>query len=320
MQLVNHTPFPAMIFRGGIEGNRLFGAVICRVTYDIAGTELKVSAEQTWKVSPPPWECEYGPMDSDEVFYRGGVDLFAFGSARPDRGEATSMDVTVELGDTFRTSLKVFGPRLWRKESRGLVPSPPYPFREIPLTLAYAYGGKDDWDGLPVPFPSNPAGKGFYLEEANAVGRELPNIEDPKNLIRRWDDRPDPVGLTPCGMAFGPRLQRSVVFDEKTGDLLELKPTLFNAAFPDMVAPSAKAGDRMRITGMSAAGPVEFALPSSGLMVKLGFGKDIVFREPAVDQIGVEVDRRRAFITYRYPFRYVLVPLVKRSCELFSEG
>ncbi len=71
---------------------------------------------------------------------------------------------------------------------------------------------------------------------------------------------------------------------------------------------------------MSAAGPVEFTLPSSGLMVKLCFGEDIVFREPAVDQIGGEVDRRRAFITYRYPFRYVLVPLVKRSCELFSEG
>lgn len=320
MQLVNHTPYPAMIFRGGIDESRLFGAVICRVTYDIAGTALKVSDEQAWKVSPPPWECEYGPMDSDEVFYRGGVDLFAFGSARPERGEATSMDVSVELGGSFRASLRVFGPRLWRKESRGLVASPPYPFREIPLTLAYAYGGKDDWDGLPVPFPSNPSGKGFYLEEANAVGKELPNIEDPMNLICRWNDQPDPVGVAHCGMAFGPRLEKSLVFDEKTFELREMKPTLFNAAFPSMVAPAAHEGERLRITGMSGDGPVEFILPHSGLMVRLRFGDEIILTEPAIDQIGVEVDRKRVFITYRYPFRYVLVPLVKRSCELLAES
>lgn len=320
MQLVNSTPYPAMIFRGGIDESRLFGAVIARVTYDMAGRMLKVSPEQTWKVSPPPWECEYGPMDSDEVFYRGGVDIFAFGSARPERGEATSMDVTVELGDSFKASIRVFGPRIWRKEARALVPGPPYPFREIPLTLAKAYGGKDLWDGLPVPFPKNPSGKGFYLEEANAVGKELPNIEDPSNLIRAWNDQPDPVGVTHCGMAFGPRLEKSLVFDDKTFELKEMKPTLFNAAFPAMVARCAREGDLMRITGMSAPGPVEFVLPHSGLMVRLCFGQEIILTEPAIDQIGVEVDRKKVFITYRYPFRYVLVPLVKRSCELLAES
>ncbi len=320
MQLVNSTPYPAMLYRGGIDEKRLFGAVIARVTYDLAGHELRVSADQAWKVSPPPWECEYGPMDSDEVFYRGGVDLFAFGSARPGRGEATTMDVTVELGETFRAAVRVFGPRIWRREAGGLVPSPPYPFREIPLTLAYAYGGKDLWDSLPVPFPKNPSGKGFYLEEANAVGRELPNIEDPMNLIRKWNDQPDPVGVAHCGMAFGPRLEKSLVFDEKTFELREMKPTLFNQAFPSMVAPCAREGERMRITGMSEGGPVEFILPHSGLMVRLRFGEEITLTEPAIDQIGVEVDRKRVFITYRYPFRYVLVPLVKRSCELLAES
>ena len=309
-----------MIFRGGIDENRLFAAVICRVTYDLKGHSLEVSPEQTWKVSPPPWECEYGPMDSDEVFYRGGVDLFAFGSARPPDSRTTSMDVTVELGDSFRASLKIFGPRIWRKESGGLTASPPYPFREIPLTLAYAFGGKDDWDGLPVPFPKNPSGKGFYLEEANAIDKELPNIEDPVNLIRTWNDQPDPVGVAHCGMAFGPRLEKSLVFDERTFELREMKPTLFNSAFPSMVAPSAREGEKMRITGMSTDGPVEFFLPHAGLMVRLRFGDEIILEEPAIDQIGVEVDKKKVFITYRYPFRYVLVPLVKRSCELLSES
>ncbi|HOM29963.1 MAG TPA: DUF2169 domain-containing protein [Deltaproteobacteria bacterium] len=319
MLLTNSTPFPAMLFRGVVDDRRLFASVVCRVTYSIVDGTLKAAPEQVWRVSAEPWEGPYGPMDSDEVFYTGGVDVFAFGSARPHRPETGVMEVSVEVGSSFTYSIVVFGRRVWRKVKGSLVASPPAPFSEIPLTLEHAYGGKDTWDGLDVPYPANPLGKGFYVDEKNAEGGELPNIEEKGRLISRWDDRPEPVGVACCGMAFGPRLEQSLVFDEKTGALTEIKPTLFNSAFPAMVAPRVLPGDRVRIRGMLPGRSLEFTIPPSGLGVRVAIGAHEAMREPAVAQVGVEVDLERVFLTYRYPFRYVFTPHEKRSCELVYE-
>src|SRR5262249_55095248 len=160
----------------------------------------------------------------------------------------------------------------------------------------------------------NPGGKGYYIEEANAVDKPLPNIEDPNQRIQNWNDQPEPVGvgLTPQG--FGPRLQRSVRFDPKTGQMLEIKPTFFNAAFPALIAPRVAAGDRVRVMGMRADGPIEFVLPPCSLRVQLRFGDQWIEREPAIDQVGIEADSQRVFLSYRYPFRYKMVPLQWRYC------
>lgn len=308
-----------MLYRGGIDNHRLFGAVFARVTYDIVDERLVPADEQSWPVSAPPWDSDYGPMDSDEVFYRGGVDLFVFGAARPPAGEeAQQVEVLISVGKRFERRLVVFGERRWTRQGDELVPGATKQFREIPLSLANAYGGKDVWDELEVPFPDNPEGKGFYLEEEQAVGQPLPHIEDPDHLIRRWDDRPEPVGTQATPITFGPRARRGVVFDEETGFLKELKPIFFNAAFPHMVVPGVNVGDRVRISGVRTDGPLEFVLPHSSMQVRLEFGEEVSMRDLTIDQIGIEPDRMRAFVSFRYPFRYVLVPLQKRSCHLYE--
>jgi hypothetical protein len=320
MDLTNRTRFPAALYRGCIDEDRLFGSLAVRVTYDLAGGRLVPSEEQSWKVSAGPWEGPHGPMAGDNLFRRGGVDLFVFGSARPPGGPAPRADVTVEVGEHFRHTVAVFGDRVWEKRQGRLVPSEPRPFEAIPLTLANAYGGQDEWDELPVPFPMNPNGKGFALEESSAAGKPLPNVEDPDRLVRNWNDHPEPVGVGAPPDGFGPRVLRGVTFDEDTGRLKELKPRFYNAAFPGMVAPRAAAGDRVCVTGVTGNGPLEFALPPAGLKVRLRFGDEWVEREPAVDQVGVEADARRVFVSYRYPFRYRLVPLQWRACELAEGG
>ncbi len=319
MKLENHTHFPAHLFRGVIEDRRMFGSVAARITYEIVGDRLRPAAEQAWPISPGPWDSEYGPMASDEVFYRGGVDVFVFGCARAHLGRAAPrVDVDVRVGPTFRRTIAVFGQRTWTRRGAALVPSASAPFRAIPLTLAYAYGGKGKWDGLDVPFSDNPDGRGFYLDEATAEGGLLPNIEDPARLVRRWDDRPEPVGVGALTMGFGPRLRRSVRFDDATGALAELRPTFYNAAFPDMIVPKVAVGDRISVTGVREDGPLVFHLPNPKLRVRLAFGQEAGERDLAIDQIGVEADRMRVFISYRYPFRYQLNPLEKRSCELVA--
>jgi hypothetical protein len=315
MELVNQTPFPAGLFRCIIDENRFAAALLARVTYDIVGETLVPAAEQPWIVSGPPWQSEYGPMESDESFYRGGVDLFVFAHARTPVGvEIRRMEVTFEIG-AFRRRILVFGDRVWEQQGSRIAPSSAKPFRTIPLSLEFAYGGKDEWDELEIPFAANPAGKGFYLEEEHAIGRPLPNIEDPLNPITQWSDRPDPVGVTPCPMQNGLRVRNSFELNAD-GLPVAIKPALYNAAFPGMVLANCQVGDRVRIMGVSESGPLVFRIPETELVTRLRFDEEIIERPLAIDQLGIEVDRRRAFIAYRYPFRYVLYPLQKRSCAL----
>jgi hypothetical protein len=319
MDLENTTSFPAAIYRGMIDAHRLWASVLARVTYSLEGGRLRVAEQQSWKISSSPWDCEYGPMEPDELFRKGGVDLLIFGSARaPGDRPAPRIEVSASVGQAFRRTLTVWGPRVWTRGSAGLVASDPQPVAAVPLTLGNAFGGKDVWDELEIPFPDNPAGTGFYLEEASAAGRPLASIEDPTAPVRRWDDRPEPVGVGPCNMGFGPRLRRSLRFDEQSNQLAELKPTFFNAAFPDMIVPRVEPGERVRVTGVRPDGPLEFVVPPVPLAVRVRFGEERDERLTSIDQIGIEPDRNRVFISYRFPFRYRMNPLQARSCRLVA--
>jgi hypothetical protein len=259
-------------------------------------------------------------MDGDEIFYKGGIDFFLFGSARAPKGtEVSHLPVTIEVGDTFCRRILVVGDRVWEKKIGNVFPSVPKPFKAIPLTLTNAFGGKSFWDGLDIPFPDNPEGKGFYLEEKEAVGKPLPNLEDPENPVRKWEDRPEPVGVTPCPMQSGLRVRNGVRFNAE-GYLQELRSVYFNAAFPKMIVPQAKAGDRVKIDGVCEEGSLSFQLPDAELFIRLQFDREVIEAPLAIDQIGVEADKRRIFLAYRYPFRYVLHPMQKRSCELFVKS
>lgn len=317
MKLDNRSPYHAHLFRGGIDERRLFGSVAVRVTYDIVGDRLRVADDQAWQVSPAPWDSPQGPLPGDELFYRGGVDLLVFGSARAAR-PVPRIDLDLRVGSGFRGRVAVFGDRVWKRGPRGLAPSAPVPFRAMPLTLDRSFGGSFEWDGLAAGFPDNPAGRGYYPDERTAEGQPLANIEDPAALCARWDDRPEPVGTGCPGQGFGPRLRRSVEFDPDSGMLEVLRPTFYNAAFPQLIVPAARPGDRVSITGVREDGPLVFHLPDNLLRVRLAFGEETAEKTPAIDQIGVEPDLLRVFVSYRYPFRYVLHPLEKRVCELVA--
>lgn len=317
MRLVNSTPYSARLFRGVIDEKIIFGSLAARVTFDIVDGALRPAAEQSWKVSPGPWMGPYGPMDGDDLPLREGVDVMVFGSARPPGGRpVTRLDVEVEVGPEFRGHVIVWGDRVWERRGGRLVPGEPEPFRAIPLTVALAFGGFDVWDELPIAFQDNPLGRGYYLDEERAEGKPLPNIEHPDAPIRVWNDQPEPVGTCQCSRFFGPRLRRVVEVDEETVAIRAVRPALYNEAFPGMIAPAARPGDRVTIRGVREDGPISFTLPDIGLRARLRFGDLAGERSLPIDQIGVEADHRRVFVSYRYPFRYDLVPRQRRRCEL----
>jgi hypothetical protein len=321
MQLVNLTPYPAALFRGVLDEERLCASVAARVTFDLNGAGTDPVVEQAWPVEPGPWDSPYGTMAGDELFYRGGVDLFVFGSAcAPGGAPARSVDVVLEVDGRVHYRIVVFGERRWERRGGSLVPSEPLPFTTLPLTLAHAFGGQDEWDALPVPYPDNPHGLGYYVDEAHAEGGALPRIEDPANPVRTWDDRPEPAGMGLPPPFFGPRLRRSVDVDERTGRITRFDGLFFNAAFPAMVLPRQQLGPgtRLRLWGVQPSGPLDVNVPVSGLQVRLAFGDQVTDVAMPIDQVGIEVEQRRLFISYRYPFRYRLIPHQLRSCTLLQ--
>lgn len=338
MDLNNHTRFPALLSRFVASNDVMGASLVVRITYDLvqnghpggeagrgqssgrggdepASARLVPSVEQTWPVSPKPWACEYGPMEPDNAFYKDGTDLFVFGAAwAPEGRRVATMNVVFEVG-AFRRDISVFGDRSWIKRGDDLVIGAPQPFLTMPLALEGAFGGSAKWDGLDVAFPDNPNGKGFFLELSQAIGKPLPNIEDPQRLIRRWDDRPAPVGVGVCLPAFSSRLSRGMEYTP-AGALKKIRPRLFNSAYPEMIVEGAKAGDRVRLTGVRPDRPLTFDLPDAPVALRMRFDEVSHDRVPTYDQIGVEVEKQRVFITYRHAFRYVLYRRQQRRAEL----
>ena len=97
----------------------------------------------------------------------------------------------------------------------------------------------------------------------------------------------------------------------------KLDPKFFNAAFPDMIAPKLAVGDRIKITGVSER-PIQFEIPPPDVEMKLQLGDKIHNAIPALDQVGIEMERERVFVTYRHAFRYPVVLYAKRRCELLE--
>lgn len=317
MELENLTELPAFLMRGALDERTLFGSLVVRATFDLEDGRAKLAEEQVWGVSPGPWDGPQGKMPGDELFYRGGVDVFLFGKARAAKGKAPkSGKVGVAIGSGFSHEIVVSGPRVWRKGEGGLVASEAEAFTEIPLTLAEAYGGADEWDELPIPFPANPGGKGYYITEKGAEGKPLPLIEDPGKRVARWTDQPEPVGVGVPPFPFGPHLERTVEFDGE-GQMTRLDPKFFNQAFPGMIAEKpVEAGAKVVVAGMREEGDLAFHLPDLDLEVEISLGEKRIVSAMPIDQVGIEVDESRLFVTYRYPFRYVMHPEEKRSCRL----
>lgn len=318
MKLDNQTERSACLLRTVIDEERFMASVVVRVTYRLEGQRLVVHDEQPWEVKEQAQQTPHGVLEPELPFRRGGVDLFVFGHAfAPERRKTKAMELSLRAGD-FERRVLVVGDRLWHRALGELVASDPVPFETMPLGPERAYGGQTQWDGATIPFGGNPQGRGYYVEEKTAVDQPLPNLELPHARITRWNDQPEPAGLGLCPATNGLRLRNSLQIDDQ-GGIKELRPTAFNCAFPRMIAPAIEPGTPMQITGVDPRGPLSFTLPAPALLVKLRFGDEHVERVPFIDQIGIEADLHRVFITYRYPFRYVLVPKQRRSCTLVED-
>ncbi len=321
MDLRNKTPYAADLFNCVVTETGLLAAVVVRSTFNLTDDGLHLDTEAPVPVAATPikiGECE---LDGEKPFLRNGVDLFIFGQAyAPDQKPVKQLVVNIEVGSEFRRQLLVTGNRYWEKSWKGIAPSAAEPFVAMPLTYTSAYGGKAKGETLPFEYPHNPVGKGFYLEEEEAVGQPLPNLENPTTAIRKWQDQPESVGVEPYSSTWGLRMINSIELDDQDPPKMKrIKPEYFNNAHPDMIIyPAVNSGDQVKVSHLTPTGDFQFEIPDLSLHVHVQL-EDRHFLFPlALESIGIQGDEQRVFFTSRVAFNYDVIPLERRVVTVYS--
>lgn len=159
------------------------------------------------------------PPSTDFWPHKAHTDVVVQGAAwAPDARPVASMEVRVDVGPASRRAA-VFGRRFASRANDRTAFTAPERFEQVPLTWDRAYGGADlrvpvgpefaiaasmglDCDH-PGVYPRNPLGRGYVVEGDPFADVELPQVEDPDDLLtperfvvgdpRAWSRQPLPV-------------------------------------------------------------------------------------------------------------------------------
>lgn len=212
------------------------------------------------------------------------------GSAFPPGGAAPATTVRMKLGAVDKR-LRVIGDRRWEHGAM----SSPAPFAEMPLGWARAFGGEG--------YAKNPLGRGFAPDGA---APQLPNVEDPRQLIDAVGDRPDPAGFGALDETWPQRAARRGTYDQRwletafPGLAADTDWTYFNTAPADQWSDGYWRGDEAYVLEhLSPTRPrIEGALPgfcarvfvrrattAEGVLEELPTRLDTVHFFPALDRL-----------------------------------
>ncbi len=304
----------ALISTGSSGGARTAYALV-KFTFEIRGRRLHLREPEPLS-HPLPGEGDDPPFppDTDFIPYKAYTDFVVQGSAFPPGGKpAERSEVTVQVGDYWR-GIAVFGRREIRWSAGHPTIGPPEPFEEIPVTWENAYGGVDRRVPTPEPkdvpqflllqrdhpglYPRNPFGRGYLAHPDPVEGLEMPNLEDPHDLLTPerlvvrdpalWYRQPIPacydfmsVGVFPRQVFFSadaqpwfpapedeslPEIRRGFLQPGYRSAMEErswMAPLFFQGASHGFIFPDLPPSTPVKITGMHPAiRELAFALPS----------------------------------------------------------
>lgn len=286
--VANNTPYTAD--RTWIQdkyANKLW-LVVVKATFNIQPNgSCLLSSEQ---VPVFPIAQPYGEFGESSLIYESDLlgvkpctDVLVNGSAWAPRGKPTDMvDVKVSIGPITK-QLRVFGDRFWKRGVlREATMTSPQPFELEPIIYEKSYGG---WDRTSPERADhrlesrNPVGTGFATQAENCIGKRLPNIEYPDQLIVSWRDRPAPAALNAIDCSWSPRRELAGTYDEKWRQTRfplwaeDFDPHYNNCAPVDQqVQGFLKGGEAIELINLSANGRVAFQLPRIILRFRTRFG------------------------------------------------
>lgn len=312
--LENKSDFQGDLIPAQGKDGRIYLAAVIKGTFDIKnGGEIVNSSEQEGVCYADEYFGEEGKssirMGSDVAIRKPGTDVVMMGTAyAPNQQPVTKMPVTLQLGPVIK-SVMIFGDRIWNRMLGILYISKPKPFLKMPLKYEYAFGGADTRHKNPAKHNwehRNPVGTGFYAHKPEN-GQPLPNIEDPRNLIKNWSDRPAPAGFGFIDRNWEQRAQYTGTYDEKwKNEQFPLLPEdfddrAFQAAHPELICnPYLQGNEPVKITGVVPEGVLSFNLPDIAIGIAVHPHNDSPQRRIAnLDTIIIRPDERKLNLVWR---------------------
>lgn len=317
----NKTPFQTEMAILADEKGHYQLVVLVKATYTIVGQDSLSVAEEQIPISfageytgePGQSSLKLAPEGN---FIKVATDISLIGSAITPTDQAVpQLDVYLRVGPVEKT-LRVFGDREWQfiHDQTGLLQaqiSEPQPFTSMPLVYENAFGGKDltpekeedhEFDSR------NPLGKGLIANNSRHEDFvQLPNIEDPNQLISSYTDRPPPAGFGPIPADWEPRLSLAGTYDENWKNTrMPLLPVDFDRRFlssahPDLIADGFLVGDEsVDIINVSVRGPIRFNLPAIRpcLKIKTVYAPRLV-PEVQLDSVILDTDEHNIQLLWR---------------------
>lgn len=249
---------------------------------------------------------------TDMVYEKSGSDIAVNGTAYAPMGKPViSIPVSVAVG-THKKTIIVWGDRVWTSTLGFVSKSRPVPFVTMPIRYERAFGGTDTSHKNKEKHGSckeNPIGMGFRLGSGKKAltGLPIPNIEDPKQLITSWNNKPKPAGLGFISPLWEPRLSHAGTQNEAWQKELMSLPSLEydtrfnNAAAPDLVTKKGLTG-KETVTLKNLHPDYEtlrFKLPGCLFRVAYIFEHQTFKPKPVPDTLIIEPDENRFTMVFR---------------------
>lgn len=326
MELENHTQLEAALLRGALPGEeRTLAVVVAKASgvIDARGRmqlDLGLRTPVCHESVPHP----DGQIPGDLAPRKRGFEVLALGQAyHPEVDGGSESEVVVSVREERRT-LRVFGERRWYRAHGGdWRISPPEPFSMQSLSFRNAFGGGSfDVEGNECPHPLNAEGKGYIACEEAVEGTLLPNLEDPEQLIRSWQDQPRPCSVAPASRQLSVDVERvgaEMQAAMAQGRTFQAPSELWNDAVPRFRFGEAAPGTPVMLQGMSEQ-PLRGTLPGFRLWADATAAQCTVRLPLALDTLLWLPEQRRALFTYRASFTYRFVPRDTRCVRLTLEG
>jgi hypothetical protein len=308
LQLVNQTPFAAsLLLLPNQQGIDTIYVVIkatftLRPVVAVAEQQVPVWLADEYVGSPGQSSLRYA---SELHIGKPGTDIALLGHARPPRGRAEQMTVSLSVAGRSH-DLLVFGNRHFT--ARGGI-SPPEPFSEMPLTFERAYGGSVGQSAATfLAEEQNPVGQGFLGNRSPAElhGQPLPNLEDPRARIGRIGDRQTPTCFALVAPSWLPRRAFAGTYDERwRRQRLPYLPDdfdrrYFHAATAALCLPAPLlGGEPCSARGVSSDGPLEFTIPRCQWRIEIEVAFAVETVTARLETLLIEPDDNRLSLSYR---------------------
>ncbi len=313
LQVRNETPFtPGMFLFPDERGVDTLYAVV-KAAFTLRGGRLFIAETQTPVIAADMYRGEPGRSSlrtaSEAHLLKPGTDVLLEGEALAPRGRPVeSCPVLVRVGPV-RQVLQVFGDRRWKGGLLSPGISSPEPFVKMPLFWERAFGGTHEVAPEQVfGEPRNPVGQGFRGRRSGGemVGRALPNLEDPRQLICSIYDSPSPVGVGPVAPAWEPRKAHAGTYDEtwraRRAPYLprDFQPEFFHVAPSGLrVREGLRGGEPVELFNVSPEGVQRFSLPRCALEVTVKLAGQRVRLELRLETVLLEPGEARVCMTWR---------------------